>query len=415
MSAKNAQWYADASETELRARAAEMRGEYSTLSESRRDNPDAYDTAIVEFKNEVETLDVQLGLRAKAEAPVETRSMPAGARGGVETRSLGELGISMEYAQARSALTNPEFRSWLDSGGRGSSPRIELRADVVEASGIGSDWLPPKAKFWPVPRQRRLTIRDLLTVIPTTNSNHEYVRELNPATNQLGASTVAESATKPDQLYETQIDTAPVRTIAALTTITHQAIQDESTLVAYINNALTYRIRLREELEILFGNGISPDLKGLLNFAGVQTQSTAGAGEYAITLANAIAKVVLADGEPDGIVMNPTTYYAMVSHRVAGGSNAAGGGVFDTDAYTSTPSQYVWGLPTVISNSAVANQNIVGNWKQAGWLFDREAPSVQVFEQHQDYAATNKVLLRCEERVALACPRPDLLVVATTS
>lgn len=414
MTTKTAQWYADASEVELRSRAAEMRGEYSTLSESRRENPDAYDTAINEFKAEVETLDMQLGLRSKAETPVETRSMPAGARGGVETRG-GELMVSPEYAMARSVLVNPEFRAWMEKGGRGNSPTVELRADVAEASGAGLDWLPPKPKFWPTPRQRRLTIRDLLTVIPTTSANHEYVRELNPATNQLGASTVAESATKPDQLYETQVDTAPVRVIAALTTITRQAVNDESTLVAYINNALTYRIRLREELEILNGNGISPDLKGLLLFSGVQTQSTAGAGEYAITLANAIAKIVLADGEPDGIVMNPTTYYAMVSHRVAGGSNASGGGVFDTDAFTSTPSQFVWGLPTVITASTAANTNIVGNWKQAGWLFDREAPSVQVFEQHNDYAATNKVLLRCEERVALAAPRPDLLCVATTS
>lgn len=414
MTTKNAQWYADASETELRSRAAEMRGEYSTLSETRRDKPEDFDAAVAEFRAEVDTLDMQLNLRSKAEATVETRSMPAGARGGAETRG-GEINVSPEYAQARSVLVNPEFRAWLDKGGKGDSPTIELRADVLEASGIGSDWLPPHAKFWPTPRQRRLTIRDLLTVIPTTNLTHEYVQELNPATNELGASTVAEGATKPDQLYQTQVLTAPVRVIAALTTITRQAVQDESTLVAYINNALTYRIRLREELEILNGNGLSPDLAGLLTFPGVQTQSTAGAGEYAITIANAIAKIVLADGEPDGVVMNPTTYYSMVSHRVAGGSNASGGGVFDTDAYTSTPSQYVWGLPTVVTRSAAVNQNIVGNWKQAGWLFDREAPSVQVFEQHNDYAATNKVLLRCEERVALAAPRPDLLCVATTS
>lgn len=415
MTAKTTQWYAEASETELRSRAAEMRGEYSTLSESRREHPDTFDAALVEFKAEVENLDMQLNLRSKAEAIVESRSMPAGARGGAETRGNGELMVSQEYALARSVLVNPEFRAWMDQGGRNDSPRVELRADVTEGSGAGLDWLAPKPKFWPVPRQRRLTIRDLLTVIPTTSYSHEYVRELNPATNQLGASTVAEGATKPDQLYQTEVDTAPVRVIAALTTITRQSIQDESTLVAYINNALTYRIRLREELEILSGNGISPDLKGLLLFSGLQTQSTAGAGEYAITLANAIAKIVLADGEPDGIVMNPTTYYAMVSHRVAGGSNASGGGVFDTDAYASTPSQYVWGLPTVLTASTAANANIVGNFKQAGWLFDREAPSVQVFEQHNDYAATNKVLLRCEERVALAAPRPDLLCLATTS
>lgn len=415
MSAKDSKWYSDASETELRERAQEMRGEYSTLIEKRRENPESGDQAVNEFRSEIEVLDTQLTLRGMAEMKkAEERHMPEGARSG-STERRSEVLSNPEYAQARTVLENPEFRSWLDGGAKGSSPQVEIRADVAEGSGIGADWLAPTPKYYPTPRQRRLRIRDLMTVIPTTAPNHEYIRELNPTTNQAGASTVAEGGQKPDQTYESEIDTAPVRDIAALTTITRQALQDESTLVAYIQNALVYRIKFREEQQTLTGNGISPDLKGVTLFSGVQTQSTAGAGEYAVTLANAVAKIILADGEPDGIVMNPTTFMKMMSHRVAGGSNAAGGGVFDADAFTSAPVQYVWGLPVVQTAATSANTNHVANWKQLAWIFDREAPSVQVFEQHSDYAGKNKVLLRCEERIALAVPRPDLLCIATTS
>lgn len=419
MTQKTDQWYAEASAAELHERAAEMRGEFSTLRASRTEGDRAtYDKAIREFRDEVEGLDIQLALRASEEAQASggDRNAPAGVHGGSRA----------EDDAVRSAvdqvMEHPEFKNWLSGTRSHSSPRVQVdtstegRRDILVAAGnTGANWVPAAPRYFPIPRQRRLVIRDLMTVIPTQAANHQYVQEVNPTTNQLSASTVAEGASKPDSPFESILMDAPVRDIAALVTISNQALRDTGTLRVYLERGLNYRIKLREELQILRGNGIAPDVRGLLTYAGIQTQATAGPGEYAMTLGLALSKIEVNDGEANGIAMNPATYWLMMTHRVAGGSNAAGGGQFDAEAFTASPVQYVWGVPVVKTNSLNANENVVADWKQAGWLWDREAPALTLHPDHLDYAAKNKVLLRIEEAIAVGSPRPDLLCVATTS
>lgn len=287
----------------------------------------------------------------------------------------------------------------------------EMRAVVAQGDTNGSSSLLPVGQpFLVDTRRRRLFIRDLIGVQQTTLSNIPYVRELNPVANALSASTVAEQGTKPEATIQLTPDNAPVQVIAITLPVTTQIVEDAPTLMGYINGRLTYMLQYREEDEIIRGNGVTPDLKGLLSYSGIQTQATAGAGEYAITIGNAIAKIELVDGYADGVAMNPATFWAMVTHRAA-----AGAGTFDAGAFTQSPIQYVWGLPVVRTNAMAANQNLVGNFGMGATLFDRSQSGVRIFEQHSDYAAKNMVLLRGEERVALAVNRPDFFCVATTS
>lgn len=415
------EWRRDATEDELRTRAGEMRSEWAELDKSDRES-DAYRSAKAQFLAEMEDIDLNLTLRGMESAPAALRSrgVPAAAQpiGGdgtnaPEFRTPGEL-----------VVANEEFRAWCTrAAGKGTmigeSPSVELRKlagyeyrDLVAEGDVnGSSTLLPVGQPYLVDtRRRRLFIRDLISVQQTMLSAVPYVRELNPTANQTSASTVAEGATKPEAKVQFTPDIAPVQVIATTIPITTQILEDATTLVGYINGRLVYMLKYREEDEILRGNGITPDLKGILSYADIQTQGTAGAGEYAITIGNAIAKIELVDGFADGVAMNPATYWAMVTHRAAAGS-----GTFDAGAFTSAPVQYVWGLPVVRTNSLNANQNLVGNFQMGATLFDRSQSGVRVFEQHGTYAAENKVLLRAEERVALAVNRPDFFCVATTS
>jgi HK97 family phage major capsid protein len=408
MTATTVQWRSEASAEELNTRAAEMRGEWATLAATDRET-DVYRAAKQEFLDEVEDIDVNLTLRSMEQLPPALRGRTQGgdngAMGAAETRSSGEI-----------VTQDPEFLAWCKrAAARGSSigesPSVELRALVSEGDSNGSSTLLPVGQPYLVDtRRRRLFIRDLIGVQQTTLAAIPYVRELNPVANALSASTVAESATKPEAVMQFTPDLAPVQVIAATIPITTQILEDAVTLVGYINGRLVYMLKLREEDEILRGNGVSPDLKGILSYSGIQTQATAGAGEYAITIGNAIAKIELVDGFADGVAMNPATYWNMVTHRAAGGS-----GNFDAGMFSQAPVQYVWGLPSVRTNSMNANQNLVGNFAMGATLFDRSQSGVRVFEQHSDYAVKNQVLLRAEERVALAVNRPDFFCVATTS
>ncbi len=415
MPQSTAEWRAEASADELTTRVTEMRSEWAELGKLDRESDD-YSKRKAQFLAEVEDIDVNLTLRAMEQTPAALRAgnTDTGALNTqTERRSAGELVVADE-----------QFAEWCKRNagkeGIGQSPTVELRslrghteyrALVAENDANGtSGMLPVGQPFLVDVRRRRLFIRDLIGVQQTGLAAVPYIRELNPVANALSASTVLEGGTKPEATVQFTPDIAPVQVIAVTMPITTQVLEDAPTLVGYINGRLTYMLDYREEDEIIRGNGVIPDLKGIITYSGIQTQATAGAGEYAITIGNAIAKVELVDGYADGVAMNPATFWAMVTHRAAAGS-----GTFDAGAFTQSPIQYVWGLPAVRTNAMAANQNLVGNFAMGATLFERSQTGVRVFEQHGTYAAENKVLLRAEERVALAVNRPDFFCVATTS
>jgi HK97 family phage major capsid protein len=400
-----AEWRAEASADELSTRAAEIRGEYAELV---KDNPDrakdTFRTAHQQLMQEVEDIDVNLTLRSMQEVPKALRGRTVGGDNGAP----GEGEQNQYRSVGHQVVENEEFAAWCKRAAAkgtmiGESPSVELRALVAEGDANGSATLLPVGQPYLVDqRRRRLFIRDLIGVQGTTLSAVPYVREKNSVTNALSASTVAEGGQKPEATMEFTPDLAPVQVIATTIPITTQILEDATTLVGYINGRLVYMLKIREELEILAGNGVTPDLKGITTYADVQAQ--AFTTDIITTIGNAIAKVELVDGFADGIAMNPADYWAMATHR------ASTSGVLDAESFTTAPANFVWGLPAVRTNGMAAGEALVGNYAMGATLFDRSQSGVRVFEQHSDFAAKNKVLLRAEERVALAVNRPDFFV-----
>lgn len=398
-------WRANASETELRNRAAEMRSEWSELSKSDRES-DSFRNAKTGFLAEMDDIDVHLSLRQMEMAP-PVRNAPAGAFSDINThevRSAGEL-----------VTDNAEFRAWASSQSNrahltSESPSVELRALVSQGSGDASgafNLLPVNQPYLANVNQQRLFLRDLLTVQPTGLAAIHYVRESGAVSNETAATVVAEGATKPEAQIVFTPDIAPMQVIADNIPITTQVLEDSATVVGYINGRLVYMLKLAEEKEVLNGDGTGAHLKGLRTYTEKQTQA-ATAGETAITIANAIVKIETRNGFADGVAMNPIDAWAMFTKRAAGGA-----GTFDAGTPFANIPLNVWGLPVARTISLPAGTALVGSYRMGATLFDRQQANVRVYEQHSDFAVKNKVLLQAEERVGLAVNRPDWFVEVT--
>jgi len=124
------------------------------------------------------------------------------------------------------------------------------------------------------------------------------------------------------------------------------------------------------------------------------------------TLGRAIGKVEAVDGEADGIAIEPTTFWTMVTTRYA---NQFDGG-FGAGVPYGNPPANPWGVPVVRSRAVAANKAIVGSWAMGATLFDRMQTTIRVGNQHSDFFTNNKVAVLAEERVALAVHRPDFFV-----
>lgn len=395
------------SDTDYQNRFAELRSDLASLRQKDRESTD-YRSGMQALQNEVDDLDQEFRI-VRLQLTREQAQRSGGAAmldvsGPHEVRSWGDQVVADE-----------NFRAWMGrNAGANSierSPSVELRTLVTEATGSasGSNFLLPVGQpFLGNVNRQRLFIRDLLSVGQTGLSAIPYVRELNAVANQVSASTVAEGAVKPEAAVQFTGALAPTTVIAANIPITTQILEDAPTVVSYINGRLVYMLKLREEAEILTGNGVSPDLTGIRNFSGLQTQS-ATAGQFAQTLGNAIAKIELVNGYPSGIAMNPQDAWAMMINRAAGGS-----GTFDAGIpFSGDVAHTVWGLPIVKTISMPQGKALVGDFALGAQLFDRKQATVNVYEQHSNFAVLNQVLVQAEERLALAVYRPDWFCEAT--
>lgn len=327
---------------------------------------------------------------------------------GIEARSPGQQFIDARGDNLARAMAD----------GEGIEVRNLLTGTSIGTSGshafvpVGSPLYTPQTN-----RERRLFVRDLLSVQQTGLASIPYIRELNAATNETGATAVAEASAKPEVTMEFETADAPVRKIAAWVQATKEAIDDAPTLAGYIDTRLAYMLMLREEAQVIgvgAGGGNSPNLKGIKDFTGGTTNiQTASTQLFYEVVATSAGKIEAVDGDPDGIVVNPTDYWAAVSDRQStffdGTANA---GPFASAPF-GVPPQTAWGMPVVRSRSITAGSCLVGSWRLGATLFEREAPTIRTTDSHASLFVSNTWVILAEERVALAVHRPDFFVLAT--
>lgn len=403
MPQSNPEWRKNASESELRARATEMRSEWSELSKADRESTD-YRSAKTQFINEMNDIDVNLSLRQIENPPAGLRHAPAGALDGTvdreDNRTPGDI-----------VTSNEGFRSWMAQNAQrehldGPSPTVELR-DLVTLGSSTNLTLPVQQPSLIGVRRKRFFVRDLLSSVSVNQAAVPYIRELNARANETAATTVPEGNVKPEAKIEFTNDLASVSVIAVNIPITTQMLEDSTFIRGYINARLPYMLAVREEQQLLTGDGAGSNIRGILNTPGVQTQG-ATAGDPAVTILNAMVKIEVLDGYPDAVVMNPVDTAALFAHRAAGGS-----GTLDAGTPFSDLPMNVWGLQVVKTNGVAAGSAVVANWQLGATFLDRRAASVRVYEQHADFAIRNKVLIQAEERCGLMVTNPDYFVVAT--
>lgn len=404
---------------ELRERLIDTAAQLRELREKPADErSDAWAAEIATQARVVGALDAEFeAVRAAERHELESLAWDAEVRAANERQARGPAAaFAGERRTARTlgerVAASDEYRAWIDGGANGPMPAVEVRAlidsDTTQTEGNAGLLLPQGQPIPPTPRQDRLWVRDLIPATPTTLASVPYVREYTPATDETGASSVAEAALKPEVVMEFQDADAPIRKLAAWVPVTTEILADAPLLAGYINARLAYMVNFREQDQIIRGNGVAPDLTGILNTSGVQTQ-TATNNDVPATIADSIAKVELADGNASGIVMNPGDFWASVSERRSTTFDGEANGTAPIGA----PAPTLWGVPVVRTRSMTTLSALVGDFASGAQIFDREGLTVRQSDSHDTYFVYNKVAVLAEKRLGLAVYRPDLFVNTT--
>ena len=190
---------------------------------------------------------------------------------------------------------------------------------------------------------RPLRVLDLIPTGTTDGNLVPYTQE-SVVTGADAAVEAAEGAAKPEASVTFTDEDAPVRTIAAWMKIRKQALADFAALRSIIDTRLRYYVRRRLEGQVLAGSGSGVNLQGILNTPGIGSVSYNAAVPVSELVLSGITNIFLAEGEADGVVLNPIDWQTVLTEKAhnrpagtVGSYEYVGGGPF-----ASTP-QSIWG------------------------------------------------------------------------
>lgn len=250
---------------------------------------------------------------------------------------------------------------------------------------------------------QRLTVADLLAKGTTTSPTIRYVQE-DTLTN--AATAVTEGATKPEASWDTSEVDAPVRKIAVTSKVTDELFADFPAMRDYIDNRMRFMVGTTEETQLLNGNGTPPNLRGIMQTSGIQTQAK-GADPTPTAIYKAIT-LIMSVGffDADGVVMHPLDWQDIRTLQDLNGNYIWG---HPADA---GPNR-IWSLPVVVTTAQTQNTALVGAFRLGAQVFYRQGLTVESTNSNEDDFKKNLIAIRAEQREALAVYRPKAFCTVT--
>ena len=255
--------------------------------------------------------------------------------------------------------------------------------------------------------QQPLMIADLFAQGETNDTTVRYIIE-DSYTN--AATAVAEGAAKPEATLNVSEVDATVRKIAVWTKVTDEMLSDYAQMASFINARLAYMVQGLEDNHLLNGSGSNNQIKGVLNFTGLQTVS--GVANPLDGVMKAIAYVRGANGagfgEPTAIILHPLDWMNMKLTKDANEQYYGGGpfsGIYGAGMYSNVYN--MWGLPCVVTTAIAQGTALVGAFRSAAQIFRRKGISIETSNSDNDDFQKNLVTVRAEERLALAVYQPN--------
>lgn len=356
---------------------------------------------ITDLNSRIERAEKAAAFEAEfASIPADVVDAPVKGDRKVAAKSLGEhvLKSAPEFKSARHnnvvAFAAPEFKA------AGDLTTVNGRSYVdQDSTAYGLD-------------RRIPTVADLLTPGSLSGNTLAYTTIVGVE----GAPGVtAEGAQKPKVTYTPIQVLEGLSKIAGLTDVSDEMIEDEEYVVTLINNELVADLVLVEEDQLLNGNGINGNVKGLLNRSGIQVEVSANTDDNAPAIHRAKRKVHTASNRrADAIVINPVDYENEKLRKDANGQFLGGGmfsGAYGT-SYLDEPA--MWGLRVIQTNAIAEGTALVGSFASAT-LLRKGGIKVDRSSENKNNFELNTVTFRAEERVGLKVVKPHAFVKITLS
>ena len=284
----------------------------------------------------------------------------------------------------------------------------KARIEIQNNTSVGSDvTVAPDRKTGIVGgAMKPTTLESLFPSLPTSSNAIEFTKE---ATFVNNAAEKAEGVIRVESDVTFSLVNMPISDVGHFTLISRQLANDSPALAAYINTRMAYGVDQRVELQLGSGDGVAPNLSGVLD-TGNYTVHSYLSGALGSTLPKLVLiRKLIADawaaGYPaDGILLNPADFatieielFTATAGQLRVNVNAAG-------------QPTLFGVPVIQSIGMTADTVLVGSFGMAGTIHNREGIVVEMSESDGDNFKKKLITVRAERRLALAIERPGALL-----
>lgn len=242
-------------------------------------------------------------------------------------------------------------------------------------------------------------------VIPQTTTSQSSVQYMEETTFTNAAAETAEAGTYPESALAFTEQTNPVRKITTFIPVTDEQLDDVPRMRGVLDNRLPFMIRQRLDLQLIAGNGTTPNLRGLLNIVGIQTQAK-GADPVPDAVYKAIVKInTTGQAAANLVILNPVDWQNIRLLRTADGIYLWGN---PSDA---GPDR-IWGMTVTQAQAATAGTGIVADTNYME-LAVRKGIETQISNSHSTFFVEGKVAVRADFRAAFVVYRPAAVCTVT--
>ena len=305
----------------------------------------------------------------------------------------------------KSALAEDEIKEFL-SKKKGATNKIDLKVagDMTESGNLtaGSVLITDQPRRDIIElKTRPIHMRDIMSIGTTAKDRIPVVKQANF---EDGADMKAENTDSGQSDFDLTETYVNVERLCQHMLVSKDLLDDVPALTSFIVNHMPKRIKTKEDQQILFGSGSTPQLQGI---TGVATAFAAGSFATSIPSANevdvlrvALANLTVGYYAPSAVILNPVDV-AIIDMLKSNSTREYLGNNFLISRNSNTGLLTVAGVPIISNTAMTAGYFCMGDFNDAAEILDRKQLTIQMSDSHSDYFIKNMICISFEERIAL--------------
>jgi hypothetical protein len=300
-----------------------------------------------------------------------------------EARASLHLSKDDQQAQSRQGISSLEKGFGLP----------ELKATFITSSG----WSPESLRVPGLVIDKATRPIQVLDIIPTASTDMAAVKYMEETTRTHAGAERAENASYAESSFVLTERSETVRSIGESVPVTDEQLEDVAGTSSYLDQRLQFGVRQRLDGQVIIGDGNAPNLTGIKNKAGIQTQAK-GVDPAPDAIYKAMVLVrVTGRAFPNAVVIHPNNWQTIRLMRTADG-------LYIWGSPSDTGADRIWGIQAVQSDADAAGTAYVGDYANFCALYERKGIEVAVGYVNNDFLQGRRTI-RAGLRVAFAIYR----------